>query len=84
MMTPKERAAKAIEETMFGPHEFPLPAWLHAKYGISAEAALASISEPSEAMCAAAMRELQWMPNASRQIWSVMHAAMMAEKETEE
>ena len=85
-MTPKERAAKAIEETMFAPHELPLPADLHVKYSQTTAAALAAIATPSEGMVEAI--KLAWQaPHASisdtgaRVIWRAAHAAMMAEKD---
>ena len=88
-MTPKERAAKAIEETMFAPHELPLPADLHVKYSQTTAAALAAIAEPSEAMIEA-IKSAWKTPHASISdngamvIWKAVHAAMMAEKDTGE
>ena len=88
-MTPKERAAKAIEETMFAPHELPLPADLHAKYRQTTAAALAAIAEPSEAMIEA-IKSAWKIPHASisdtgaRVIWRAAHAAMMTEKDAGE
>ena len=85
-MTPKERATKAIEETMFAPHELPLPADLHVKYSQTTAAALAAIATPSEAMVEA-IKSAWKIPHASisdngaRAIWRAAHAAMMAEKD---
>ena len=88
-MTPNERAAKAIEETMFAPHELPLPDELHAKYLKTAQAAFAAIAEPSEAMIEA-IKSAWKLPyasisdNGAIMIWKAVHAAMMAEKDTGE
>ena len=85
-MTPKERAAKAIEETMFAPHELPLPADLHVKYSQTTAAALAAIATPSEGMIEA-IKSAWKTPHASISdngaivIWKAAHAAMMAEKD---
>ena len=93
-MTPKERAAKAIEETMFAPHELPLPADLHVKYSQTTAAALAAIATPSEAMIEDAgisMREAEaarygeiTMEDLFVVGWRAAHAAMLAEKDTRE
>lgn len=45
-----ERVAIAIERTMFAPHEFPLPAELHAKYRATAQAAIKAMWKPSKSM----------------------------------
>lgn len=40
-----ERVAVAIEETMFAPHEFPLPRDLHAQYRMTAREAIAVVRQ---------------------------------------
>ena len=49
-----ERVAKAIEATMFAPHELPCPPELHAKYRTTARAAIAEMRKPTEKMVRAA------------------------------
>lgn len=39
-----ERVARAIEETMFNPHELPLDDELHSKFLITADAAIAAMN----------------------------------------
>lgn len=51
-----ERVARAIEKTMFAPHEFPLDMDLHIKYLATARAAIAAMREPTQGMVAAANR----------------------------
>ena len=73
-MTPKERAAKAIEE--LGIHDFVTPAE-------SATAAFSAIAEPSrEMLCAAVSLYPGLSPRVAAAIWRAMHASMMAEKDT--
>ena len=74
-MTPKARAAKAVKNTPLGSLD-----WDH----VLSEAALAAIAEPSEAMVRAGCKmvegESPYWPFVVN-MWRVMHAAMMAEKE---
>ena len=86
-MTPKQRAAKAIDD--LGIHDFVMPCE-------SARAALSAIAEPSEAMIEAGNSYLEWCCNHWEEgtppsvavdvgeLYRIMHAAMMAEKETGE
>ncbi len=76
MTTLKERAAKAIDELGF--HDFVSPRE-------SAEAALAAIAEPSDAMIEAGENAgcgVSDFRTAAELTWRAMHAAMMAEKDT--
>ena len=77
-MTPKQRAAKAIDD--LGIHDFVMPCE-------SARAALAAIAEPSEAMIDAMcmIYDGDYLTRGEAfAIWCAAHAAMMAEKETVE
>jgi hypothetical protein len=51
-MTPEmvERVARAIEATMFAPHELPIEGELHERYRETARAAIEAMREPTEAM----------------------------------
>ena len=85
-MTPKERAAKAIaglrtiepEKTWNA-----MGATWRSEFVRDAEAALAAIAEPSDAMIDA-MKNSCWnslTDDDARKVWRAAHAAMMAEKD---
>ncbi len=46
--TMTERVARAIEGTMFAPHELPVCPELHAKYLVTARAAIEAMREPTD------------------------------------
>ena len=81
LMPPKERAAKAIRKVADYCMTMPFAREM-------AEAALAAITEPSEAMVEAGARYWMagsdWLNFDSTACWRAMHAAMMAEKDTGE
>ncbi len=83
-MTPKQRAAKAIAERN-GEVWDELSARTKRRFKLDMEVSLAAIAEPSEAMIKAGRQAYQKMTGGSVAfIWRAMHAAMMAEKDTEE
>ena len=76
LMPPKERAAKAIRKAADYCMTMPFAREM-------AEAALAAIAKPSEAMIAEGARKCTSTAEA-RVVWRKMHAAMLAEKDTGE
>ncbi len=59
-MTKIEQVARAIEATMFAPHELPVSDALHRKYCETARAAIAAMREPTEAMMVNSFHEGMW------------------------
>lgn len=52
-----ERVARAIEATMFAPHELPITGELHKRYLEAARAAIKAMREPTDEMVEASNRE---------------------------
>ncbi len=87
MITPKERAAKAIaaRKMCLSNNGARLPDDLWMRCLPDAEAALAAIAEPSDAMIEAGENAgcgVSDFRTAAELTWRAMHAAMMAEKDT--
>lgn len=76
-----ERVARAIEATMFAPHELPLAAELHERYRETARAAIEAMREPTEAQLSAAVPEPTHLYEGRDVEFPVaMRAAAMAER----
>ena len=86
MTTPKQRAAKAVDEAgekwleQNPCGDIDINDWATVPRGILVDAVLAAIAAPSEAMAEAGGLECASRGEA-RVVWRKMHAALVAEKE---